>query len=298
MDIGEAINTATVVGLGLGYVGGYRLEQIAANTIARNRQALVGTHEAVGHRAGLLRRAVSSLAITAALAGGAFGESVTTTDSYQQPAAALALTIDHTAKTLDGTVDQINTVAESFSTVSPHVFHETAVVAHNSNAEVMPLQKIGKDRPFGQNIYLADAAIRGIEIASSNAPTVGSNALGSAHEKAGGEVILTDGDPIGDVVAADTDHLPIYIMNFDPKSDQVANYKAVAKETGGQYIPPQSNVKAFINKIKAAIRPNPVAERSTKDQWPWRLMGGALTLFTLGRFNRRRKETVGETIAS
>lgn len=300
MELGEVINIATVAGTVVGYLGGQVLEQLHLNRLAQNRQAAVPAHQNLNvykERLSIARRGVATLALLGAAVGFASGEAATTIVAHEQEPATLAIAVDHTGTTLDGTAHKINAIAEKLN-LDPETVHVTTpLVAHSSTAEPVSLKSLPSDKSWGQNIYMANAVQQSLQTASSDSAPVSSNALGSANERAGGVLVLTDGDPIGNVLAEDKTDLPIYIVNVGSKNGaNVADLKQDAKLTHGQYFDAgEANPEDIAKEIQASIVPDSITVKSSEGRLPWIVAGLGLLGIEAGLFSYLKRQTVRDT---
>jgi hypothetical protein len=245
----------------------------------------------------------SNLAIVGALTGFAAAEAATFETSFDQTQPTLAIAADHTASTIDGSVDKINTVADSFLGISPKVLSERTVVAHNGIGELIDLKNLVNDRPWGQNVSMSDAVNKAIGIASGSSANSNvkhskpaTQEFGSSKGQTNGVLILTDNDPIGDVKSENPEDVPLYIVDFGPYNETLHND---ATSTGGVYVDAsKTDLKSVVEQVRGDIKPNTVSEVSTEARWAFGVVGAGTALALRGRYRKRRKETVGEAATS
>lgn len=291
----QYIEMAEMAGATIGMTAGMVTEYLASRHVAQNRQDFSGEASvALQHEAVSGWRRIGATALTPIVFAGAglglLNAGAWSGDRVEAQPPRLGIVVDHSGATEMGdspAIGSINLLTESFN--DPQEVEATAYVANSGVVESMEPTEVREDEPFGNAPLNSGFGLAVEKIEEGRRKEIGTN------PSASGVLVITNGNTFGnneDILAQTKDrNIPVFVANVEGETtnpDSVDGFKAIAKETGGQYFDvEQENVTEMVEVIGKSLEESRLKNPVPND-WPKRVIAGALTLATFGLYARKR----------
>ncbi len=287
------------IGAAAGYAGGQIAETLAQARVARNRASVVAaggdefsTESAARTSFQALRsRAIAPIAIAAAVGCSLEGYALLASESVQEQQSPLKIVVDHSGGTAgEGKSAPINIINAVVAELGKTGVTSKVLVASIDEFPEVSLERVAKLQPFG------DAPLdKALSFSISQSAAAPKNS--GANKVTDRIVVITNGNGIGGantIKQAQAAGVEITVVNVKPsgrtKAPIEASFKAIAKDTGGIYVPTNElGTEKAIKQVEKGLAPS-----KESVQAPYKPLFGAvggLALLGAAVNYRRRRDT-------